>query len=140
MAVFKRFDRLPFDVSRAVHDFSTHEFKIVLTNVEPAASATQFSDILEIASGNGYPLGGLPTSVSLVQVADVARVICTDVLVTAVGGTIGPIRYAVLCNVTQTNPDRPVVGYWDRGSSVTLSAGDAVLVDFDPVDGAFVVN
>jgi len=49
---------------------------------------------------------------------------------TASGGSIGPFRYVVLYNDTQTSPADPLIAWWDYGSAVTLADGESFVVDF----------
>jgi hypothetical protein len=58
-----------------------------------------------------------------------------DVVFTASGGNIGPLRYAVLYNDTPASPLDPLIGWWDRGSAVTLNDGDSLTIDLDQVNG-----
>lgn len=140
MAVYNQFDIHPYNLALGVHDFSADVFKIALTDTLPVLTDELLSDIVELSPGNGYSTGGSTTTVSVTKVGNTALIFCTDVLFTASGGAVGPLRYAVLYNDTQTSPLKPLIGFWDRGSSVTLAANDAVLIDFDPINGALVIT
>ena len=58
-----------------------------------------------------------------------------DLTITASGGAVGGFRYFVLIDDTPSSPAKPLIGWWDYGSSVTLADGDSITVDFDPTDG-----
>ena len=49
----------------------------------------------------------------------------------AAGGSIGPVRYAVLYNATSGG----LIGFWDYGSAITLNTGETLTVDFDDAAG-----
>jgi len=40
-------------------------------------------------------------------------------------------RYVVLYNHTQTSPVKPLLGYWDYGSALTLNNGDSLTIKFN---------
>ena len=52
-----------------------------------------------------------------------------DIVVTATG-TVGPFRYVVLQNTTPTSPLDPLIGWWDRGTALTLENTDTFTIDF----------
>jgi hypothetical protein len=54
----------------------------------------------------------------------------TDIVITATGGSVGPFRYVVLYNDTQTSPVDPLMGNWDYGSALTLASGESFTIDF----------
>ena len=56
--------------------------------------------------------------------------------ITASGGSIGPFRYFALVDTTPSTPNKPLVGWWDYGSSITLADGESVTVDFSATNGA----
>jgi hypothetical protein len=139
MASFNKFNIFVQDVGNGVHNLSSNACKVMLTNTAPSASNAVFADITEIAAGNGYTAGGNAASItSYTQTSGTAKLILADPATwTASGGSIGPFRYAVLYNSTPTSPLKPLIGYWDYGSSVTLAAGETFTVDLDQSNGVF---
>lgn len=137
MAVYNKFNQFAKDVIDGKHNFSSNTFKVMLTNTAPVATNQIKSDITEIAAGNGYTAGGTATTITASIAAGVAKVTGTNVVFTAAGGSIGPFRYAVLYNDTQTSPVKPLVGWWDYGSAITLAATETLTVTFDATNGIF---
>ena len=139
MASFNKFNIFVQDVGNGVHNLSSNACKVMLTNTAPSASNAVFADITEISAGNGYTAGGNAASItSYTQTSGTAKLILADPATwTASGGSIGPFRYAVLYNSTPTSPLKPLIGYWDYGSSVTLAAGETFTVDLDQSNGVF---
>lgn len=136
MATFNKFEQFIEDVFHKVHDFDADTFKVMLTNTAPVATNTVFANLTEITAGNGYTAGGSATTkTSSGQTSGTYKAVYGDVVFTASGGSIGPFRYAVLYNDTPTSPADPLVGWWDRGSSLTLSDGESVTIDFDASNG-----
>jgi hypothetical protein len=126
MSLFNDFSE---QLARGSHDFDAHVFKVMLTNVAPIAANSVKADITEISAGNGYVAGGLPTTVSISEVSGVTSVRSTQVLFEATG-VVGPFRYAVLYNDTQTLPLKPLVQYWDIGTVCTLESGEKLAIRF----------
>lgn len=135
MATFTKFYSFSTDLTNGKHDFSSHSFKIMLTNTAPALTNTAKANITEIAAGNGYTAGGASTTITKSTASGVETLIGTDVVFTASGGSIATLRYAVLYNDTQTTPAKPLIGYWDYGSSVTPAIAQTFTIDMDPVAG-----
>jgi hypothetical protein len=128
MPAFTKVHQFIEDVFKAKHNFSADTFKLMLTNTAPSTATLQKSDITEIAAGNGYTAGGYTlTGVTAEQVAGVLSVTAADVAVTASGGSMAAWRYGVVYNDTVAND--LVVGFVDRGSSVTLGAGESETID-----------
>lgn len=131
MAAFTKFKLVADAIARGLLDWNSDTFKVALTNVAPNADTNyRLSDITELSAGNGYLAGGLVVAnTTLVTSAGVAALSGDDVQFVAAGGPIGPFRYAVLYDDTTT--DDLLVGFWDRGSSITLSDSDRITVVFD---------
>lgn len=135
MAVFNKFNQFVKNLADGVHQFSTHTFKVMLTNTAPVSTNQVKADLTEISAGNGYSAGGATTTITVTVSGGVAKVTGTNVVFTASGGTIGPFRYAVLYNDTPTSPADPLIAYWDYGAPITLAATEVLTVVFDAADG-----
>lgn len=136
MATYNKFNDYVEQLSKAVHNWSTHTFKAALTNTAPVATNTVFADITEISAGNGYSAGGMTLDgVTLSETSGTAKVVITDEVLTASGGSIGPFRYLPIYNDTPTSPADPLVAWYDYGSSITLASGESLTVDFDATNG-----
>ena len=136
MAVpFVKFYSFSTDLTNGKHDFSSHAFKIMMTNTAPALTNTAKANITEISAGNGYTAGGAATTITKSNASGVETLFGTDVAWTASGGSLAAMRYAVIYNDTQTIPAKPLIGYWDYGSSVTPASGQSFTVDLDATNG-----
>jgi len=142
MAAFNKFNQFVADLGNKVHNLSSDACKVMLTNTAPAATNAILADITEIAAGNGYAAGGNAAAVtSWSQSGGVAKFVQSSPATwTAAGGSIGPLRYAVLYNSTPTSPLKPLIGYWDYGSSITLAAGETFTVTLDATNGTFTIT
>jgi hypothetical protein len=139
MAAFNKFNQFVADVASGVHQMqtgTTHVYKVMLTNTAPSAANSVKANITEISAGNGYTAGG--TSVGTItgsQTSGTFKFVGgTDPVVTATG-TVGPFQWVVLYNDTPTSPAKPLIGYWDYGSAVTLATGETFTVDLDQANG-----
>ena len=141
MATFVRFHQFAEDLAKGVHNLATADLRYALTNDAPdAATDAVLADLTGLLSaGSGYPSGGIAlTGTTIEQTGGIAPLLTDDKTLTASGGSIGPFRYVVLYNNTPAGD--PLIGYWDRGSSVTLNDGDSAVLDADPVNGLFEVG
>ena len=140
MASYNKFQVFTKDLIEGKHNFASNTFKVMLTNTAPVNTNSIKGDLTEISAGNGYTAGGTATTITSSTSSGVAKVTGTDVVFTASGGTIGPLRYAVLYNDTQTSPAKPLVAWWDYGSSITMNDTETLTVDFDATNGIFTVT
>lgn len=140
MATFNKFQIFVQDLAHGVHDLKTgtsHAFKVMLTNTAPVATNAVLGDLSEISAGNGYAAGGASAgTVTGSETSGTFKFICgSDPAWTASGGAIGPFRYAVIYNSTPSSPLKPLLGWWDYGSSITLADGETFTVDLDQTAG-----
>jgi hypothetical protein len=135
MASFNKFNSFVEALAEKKHDLGADTLKVLLTNTAPVATNGVKADLTEISAGNGYTAGGATASItSSAQTSGTYRLILGDPATwTASGGTIGPLRYAVLYNDTASNDE--LIGWWDYGSSITLADGESFAVDFDGTTG-----
>lgn len=138
MASYNKFNQYVEDLVKKVHNHNADTFKVCLTNTAPTAANAVFADITEITAGNGYTAGGNSCTISsCAQTSGTLKWVLADTTFTASGGTVGPFRYAVLYNSTPTIPLKPLIAWWDYGSSITLNSGESFTVDFDGINGVF---
>jgi hypothetical protein len=125
MATYNKFNQTIADAFNGAHDFDNDTYKVMLTNVAPIASNSIKADITEIAAGNGYTAGGDAITIGAAgQTGGTYSAPMTgDIVFTASGGAIADFRYVVIYNDTQTTPAKPLVSWYDYGS--TLSVADA---------------
>jgi hypothetical protein len=138
MAAFNKFNQFTLDVLEARHNFVSHVFKVALSNTLPVATNTVLSDITQIAAGNGYAAGGSATAIIASISGGTAKISGADVVFTAAGGSIGPVRYAVLYNDSAVGD--PLIAWWDYGTSITLAPTEQLTVRFDAVNGIFTLS
>lgn len=155
MSAFTKFQDFAEQVLRGVHNFGAHTFKVALTNVAPEAANAVLADITQIAAGGGYVAGGyaldsitVTTAQEQVKIvvndaiqtvtASVARVKIADKVIAASGGSIGPFRYAVVYSDSAANKN--LACSYDYGSSITLSDGESLTLDFDGANGVFALS
>jgi len=136
MATFNKFNQFVEDLAKKVHNLDADTLKVALTNSAPVATNAVFGDITEISAGNGYSAGGTQaTFASGVQSSGTYKLVLNDVIFTASGGSIGPFRYIVLYNSTPVSPNKPLIGYYDYGTNLTITSGNSFLVDLDQTNG-----
>ena len=136
MPAYNKFNQFVQDLANKVHNLGADTLKVMLSNTAPTAANAVKADITEIAAGNGYAAGGSAVTVtSSTQSGGTYKLMGNDVVFTASGGSIGPLRYAVLYNSTPVAPASPLIGWWDYGSSITLNNTETFTVAMDHVNG-----
>jgi hypothetical protein len=131
MASYNKFQDFSEQLANGAQNFASDTYKVALSNSAPVATNTALADITQISAGNGYTSGGTATTITLSETSGTTTVSGTQVVFTASGGSIGPFRYVVLYNDTTTTPvNKPLVAWWDYGSSITLADGETFTVKF----------
>lgn len=137
MAAFNKFQDFVEQLGKGVHNLNGGGLKLALSNTAPnAATNAVLADITQIAAGNGYSAGGYALSgQSYTETGGTGKLVITDLVITASGGSMAGFRYLVLYNDTPTSPADPLIGYYDYGSTLTLANGESLTVDFDGTNG-----
>src|SRR3974390_735658 len=129
MAAYNKFNLFVDYLCKAQVNFSSDTIKVMLSNTAPVATNAKYSDISgnEIASGNGYTTGGATSTISVANASGTETGTAADVTWTASGGSVGPFRYAVVYD--NTNTDKSLIAWFDYGSSITLNSGESFTVE-----------
>lgn len=128
MAAFTKFNAFVENLAEKVHNLGSDTLKVALTNSAPSSSNSTLSDITEITYT--YCSSRTITVSSSSQTSGTYSLVCTDLTLTASGGSVGPFRYVVIYNDTPTSPADPLICYFDYGSSITLADTETFLIDF----------
>lgn len=137
MATFNKFNQFVEDLAEKVHNLGSDTLKAALTNSAPVASNTVLANITEISYTNCSSRTLSVTSSA--QTSGTYKLVLSDLVLTASGGTVGPFRYVVIYNDTPTSPADPLIGWYDYGSSLTLNSGETLTLDFDQVNGVLTI-
>lgn len=142
MATFSKFNCFVLDVANALHDMKTgtaQVYKIYLTNTLPVATNTVYNTPADLSTANGYTAGG--TTIGTIVGAQASGTFKftagTQPAWTASGGSIGAFQYAVLYNFTSST--KPLIGWWDYGTPVTLTNGNTFTVNTDLTNGILTI-
>jgi len=132
VATYNKFQQFVQDLAEKKHDLSADQLNVYLSNATPSASLDAVkADLAEIAAGNGYTADGIDTLNTGAEATGTYTLTGTKAVWTASGGTIGPFQYVALMNVTQVSPLKPLIGWWDYGSALTLQSGETFSVKFN---------
>jgi hypothetical protein len=133
-ATFTFYNDFIEQIGKAGHNLSTNNLKWALTNAAPDVTThILLADITQLSTGGGYT-GGAGGGVNATgevyteTAGSATFTITSNTTITASGGTIGPFRYAVLYN--DTNSGDALIGYLDYGSSITLADGEALAINY----------
>lgn len=131
MASFNKFNQFVQDLAEKVHNLSTDQVDVYLSNAAPDAAADLVkADLAEITNQNGYT-APVDTQNTGAEAGGTYTLTGTKVVVTATGA-VGPFQYVVLIN--QTAASDPLIGYWNYGSAVTLANGETFTIKFNNSD------
>jgi hypothetical protein len=131
MASFQKFNQFVEDLAKGVHNLSTGQLKVALTNTAPVAANSVYADLTSPLATTNLS-GATPfnvTTTSAEQVSGTLTLVLVDLTLTATGA-VGPFRYVALYNDTPSSPADPLIGFWDYGSSVTMANTETFVIDF----------
>jgi hypothetical protein len=130
MASYVKFNTFVGDLGLKVHNLNTDTIKIYLTNTAPNTSSNAVKgDLAEISTGNGYS-GPISITNAYSQTSGTGSLTSVGSTVVTATGSVGPFRYIVLYNDTPASPLKPLIGYWDYGSSITMANTETFTITF----------
>lgn len=146
MATFTKLNGFVEHLAEKVHDLGADQLVVALSNTAPgsegtpptgATTACVLANVTQVSYTN-CSTRNITTSTSA-QTSGTYKLVLTDLVLTASGGTVGPFRYVYLYNDTPTSPADPLIGYYDYGSSITLNSTETLTIDFDGAGGVLTV-
>lgn len=143
-ATFLTFDKFPGHLGGGDINLVTNTIKAYLSNTLPDLQADEYkSDLAEIASGNGYPAGGVAmTGVTWSQQAGSPQGIWVfsfdQFQYAASGGDIATARYVVWYALGAGSPNEFLIGVADFGSTFQITNGNTLTVT--DTNGAFEIG
>lgn len=136
MVAFTKLNGFVEHLAEKVHNLGSDQLVIALSNTAPGSESTPptgattaciLANVTQISYTNLSSRNVTTSSSS--QSGGTYALVCTDLVLTA-SGAVGPFRYVYLYNSTSVSPANPLIGYWDYGSSISLSSGGTFTVDF----------
>lgn len=138
MAVYTKFNSFVEAVAEKVHNLGSDVLRVALTNTAPVAGNTVLANLTSVLAATNLS-GATPfnlTASGSIQASGTYKLTINDLVLTATGA-VGPFRYVAIYNFTATNSE--LIGWYDNGSSVTLTSGDTFTLDFDAANGLLTI-
>lgn len=141
-AAFNKINLFSQDLCRLTHDFHSGglTYNGELSNTATVATNHLYSDISanEVASGGGYTTGGSASTMSDSSTTGVETVSAASITWTGSGGGMGPFRYVTMYTTSTAVVSKPLVCWFDYGTSISLNPGDTFQVSW--ASGFFTVT
>ena len=137
MATFQKFNQFVEDLAHGVHNFSSDQIAVALSNIAPVATNSVIADISQIGYTNLSSRNVTTSSSS--ETSGTYQLTLADLPLTA-SGAVGPFRYVVLFNDTPASPLDPLIAFFDYGSRISLANGETFNINFDDANGLFQVT
>ncbi len=137
MATYNKINSFVEAVAEKVHNLGADTLTVALCAAAnaPVASNTQLSNLTQISYTN-LSTRAITTSTSS-QSSGTYKLVLTDLVLTASGGSVATFRYVVIYNDTATNDE--LICWYDYGSDVTLANGETFTIDFDGTNGLLTI-
>lgn len=132
MASFNKFNQFVADLANGVHNFSSNQFAVALTDSAPVATNTVLANITQISYTNLSSRN--LTVASSAQTSGTYNAILNNLTLSATGN-VAQFRYVVVYDATA--PSGNLVGWYDNGSEVNMTSGAEFVVQFDQTNGLF---
>lgn len=131
MASYTKFQSFVEACAEKVHNLGSDTLKVALTNAAPVNTNTVLANLTEVSYTNCS--SRTLSQSSSAQSSGTYKLVISDLVLTASGGTVGPFRYVTIYNDTATNDE--LIAFFDYGSSITLNDTETLTLDFDGTNG-----
>jgi hypothetical protein len=142
MTAFTKLNGFVENLAEGVHNLGSDQLVIALSNTAPGSESSPptastaaciLANVTQVSYTN-CSTRNITTS-SSAQSSGTYKLVLTDLVLTASGGSVGPFQYIYIYNDTPTSPADPLIGYWDYGSAITITDGNSFTCDFDGTNG-----
>ena len=130
MVAYNKFNDFVEQLGLGVHNLSTASIEVYLSNELPLATDTLKTDVAEITNQFGYTAPEDTQNVWSENPAGTGEMVCTDIVITASGGSFGPFQYVVLFNQDAASPLDALIGWWDYGSAISINDTETFTINF----------
>lgn len=130
MASFTKFNSFVEAIAEKKHNLGSDTLKVALTNTVPTSANAVLADITEIAYTN---LSDRTLTVSSSAQSSGTYKLIFDDLVLSATGNVATFQYVVIYNDTATNDE--LIGWYNVGTTITMSNGDTFTINFDGTNG-----
>lgn len=146
MATFNKLNGFVEHLAEKTHNLGGDVLTIALSNTAPGSegvpptgttAACILANVTQIAYTNLSTR--VITTTSSLQTAGTYKLILTDLVLTASGGSVAAFRYIYIYNDTATTPADALIGYYDYGVALTLADGESLTIDFDGTNGVLTI-
>ena len=128
---FNKVNSLSENLAEKLIDLSSNALTVALTNTAHTSTWDELADLTQISYTNLS--SRVLTVTSSAQTSGTYKLVLQDLVLTA-SGSVGPFRYIYIYDDNSTGDK--LIGYIDWGSSITMSAGQILTLDFDASNGA----
>lgn len=132
MASFNKFNSFVADLANKVHDLSSDQITVALSNTIPVSGNSVLTDITEIVYTNLSSRD--VTTTSSVQSGGTYSLVLVDLVLTA-SAAVPTFQYVVLYNSTPAGNN--LIGWYDNGSTITMANGETFTIDFTDAQTLF---
>lgn len=139
MATYTKFNAFVEHLAEGAHDMSTDQLTVALFAAANAPDGATDALLADIGTEVTYTYCSTRniTLTSSSQTSGTYKLVLQDLVLTATGGAVGPLRYVVIYNDGTTVLTNPLICYFDYGSEITLQDGETLTINFDDANGLF---
>lgn len=132
-----KFNVLFLDMAQAVHDLTAttgDQVSLYMSNTAPVATNTLKGTPAEIADGGGYTAGMAALDLSNWTSSESSGTYSFDAddpgTVITASAAVADFRYVLLYNKDTVAKADPLMGWWDYGSTVSMTTGETFSMTF----------
>lgn len=133
MVAYNKFQPFVENIAEKVFNLGSDTLTVALTAAANAPVNTNavLTDLTQIAYTN-LSSRAITTS-SSAQTSGTYKLVLTDLVLTASGGSVAAFRYVVIYDDTAASDQ--LICWFDYGSALTLADGESLTLDFDGTNG-----